>query len=54
MHVQKNTVLLTDLFENFENISLKIYELDHAHFLTTPALPWQAPFGKTNVKLDCF
>ena len=28
MYVQSNTLLLADVFENFWNIYLKIYELD--------------------------
>ena len=29
-----------------------IYELDPAHFLTTPDLVWQSTLKKTKVKLD--
>ena len=30
LHVQSNTLLLVDLFENFRNMCLKIYKLDLA------------------------
>ena len=33
LNVQKDTLLLDDLFENFRNICLEIYELNLAHFL---------------------
>ena len=36
--VQSNTLLLADVFENFINMCLKIYELDPAKFLTAPGL----------------
>ena len=36
-YVQGET-LLADVFENFQNMCLKIYEFDPAHFLSTPRL----------------
>ena len=38
LYVQSDTLLLVDSFKNFRNISLKIYELDPARFLTAPGL----------------
>ena len=32
LYVQSDTLLLADVFENFRNICLKIYELDPANF----------------------
>ena len=32
LYVQSNTLLLADVFENFTNMCIKAYELDHAHF----------------------
>ena len=40
LYIQSNTLLLTDVFGNFSNVSLEIYDLDPAHFLSTPRLPW--------------
>ena len=34
LYIQGNTLLLADVFENFKNICLKIYELDPAKFLS--------------------
>ena len=33
LHVQSDTLWLADVFENFENKCIEIYELDTAHFL---------------------
>ena len=52
LYVQSNTFLLADVFENFRNRCLKVYELDPAHFLSLPGLAWQACLKKTNVKLE--
>ena len=52
MYVQSNTSLLADVFENFKNMCLKIYEFDPTHFLSAPGLAWQAALKKTKVKLD--
>ena len=44
--------MLEDVFENFRNMYLEIYELDPAKFLSAPGLAWQASLKKTKVKLD--
>ena len=31
-YVQNDTLLLVDVFENFRNTCIKVYELDPAHF----------------------
>ena len=52
MYVQSDTLLLADVFENFKNKCIEIYELDTAHFLSAPGLEWQASFKKTGVELE--
>ena len=47
LHVQSDTLLLADIFENFRNMCIKVYELDPAHFLSGPGLAWQASLKKT-------
>ena len=32
LFVQSDTLLLADIFENFRNMCIKVYELDPAHF----------------------
>ena len=39
---QSDTLIATNVFENFKNICLAIYELDPAKFLSVPRLVWQA------------
>ena len=52
LYVQSDTLLLADVFENFRNMCIKVYELDRVHFLSLPGLAWQACLKKTNVKLE--
>ena len=52
IYVESDTLLLADVFENFKNACLKVYELDPAHFLSLPGLAWQACLKKTNIKLE--
>ena len=52
LYLQSDTLLLADVFENFRNTCLKVYELGPAHFLSLPGLAWQACLKKTNIKLE--
>ena len=52
LYVQSDTLLLPDVFENFRNKCIEIYQLDPAHFLSAPRLTWQACLKKTGVKLE--
>ena len=52
LYVQSDTLLLADVFENFRNMCIKVYELVPAHFLPAPGLAWQACLKKTEVKLE--
>ena len=52
LYVQSDTLLLADVFENFINNCVKVYELDPAHFLSAPRLVWQACLKKAKVKLE--
>ena len=38
LYVQSHTLLLADVFENFRNMCLEIYELDAGTFLSAPGL----------------
>ena len=38
LYVQVDTLLLSDIFENFRDICLEIYELDPAYFVHAPGL----------------
>ena len=52
LYVQSDTLLLSDVFENFRNKCLEIYELDPIYFVSAPGLAWQACLKKTEVKLE--
>ena len=52
LYVQSDTLLLADVFENFRNMCIKVYELHPAHFLSAPGLAWQAFLKKTEVELE--
>ena len=52
LYVQSDTILLADVFENFRNVCLEIFELDPAKFLSAPGLAWQEALKKTKAKLD--
>ena len=46
LYVQSDTLLLADVFENFRNKCLEIYELDPIYFVYAPRLAWQACLKK--------
>ena len=50
--MQSDTLLLADVFENFRNMCINVYDPDPAHFLSLPGLEWQACLKKANVELE--
>ena len=52
LYIQTDTLLLADVFVNFQNVCLVIYAFDPAHFVSQPGLAWQAVLKKAKVKLD--
>ena len=52
LHVQNDILFLADVLGNFQNMCLKICELDAAKYLLAPGLTWQAALKKTKLKLD--
>ena len=52
LYVQSDTLLLADMFENFRDMCINVYELYPAHFLSLPGLAWQACLKKTNIELE--
>ena len=51
LYVQRDTLLLPDIFKNVRNMCLSIYEIDPVFFVSAPGLAWQACLKKTKVKL---
>ena len=52
LYDQCDILLSADVFENFRNMCLKIYELDPPKKFLGPGLAWQTVFQKAKVKLD--
>ena len=52
LYVQSNTLLLTNVFENFRNKCIEIHELHPAHFLSAPGLVWQTCLKNTGIILE--
>ena len=49
-YVQSDTLLLSDVSENFRNKCIEIHELDPALFLSALGLAWQACLKKIEVE----
>ena len=43
-----DTLFLADVFENFRDKCIEIYELDSTYFVSTPGLAWEACLKKTS------
>ncbi|KAK5647058.1 hypothetical protein RI129_005522 [Pyrocoelia pectoralis] len=52
VYLKSDVLLLSDVFENFRKLCMKIYGLDPAHYLTAPGLTWDAMLKYTKVKLE--
>ncbi|XP_043472025.1 uncharacterized protein LOC122504821 [Leptopilina heterotoma] len=54
LYMKTDILLLADIFENFRNQCLLAYNLDPAHYYTTPGLTWDAMLNYTNIRLELF
>ena len=52
--VQSNTLLLTDVFENFQNMFLEICDLDPTYFFSAPGLAFASSLKKDYSKIRSF
>ena len=52
LYLKTDVILLTDVFENFRNMCLTYYQLDPAHYYSSPGLAWEAMLKMTGVKLQ--
>ena len=52
LYNETDVLLLTDVFENFRNLCLKIYGLDPVYYYTAPGLAWDACLKMTNINLE--
>ena len=46
LYVQSDKLLLVDVFENFRDVCIKVYDLDPDYFLSASGLAWQACLKK--------
>jgi len=53
-YLKTDVLLLADTFEHFRSVCMQNYDLDPAHFYTTPGLSFQACLKMTGAKLDLF
>ena len=51
-YLEKDVLLLADVFEKFIGTSLKYYGLDPCHYFSSPGLSWDAMLKMTGVKLE--
>lgn len=52
LYLKIDVLLLADVFENFRNSCLKMYELDPAHYCTLPGFAWDCMLKRTRVSLE--
>ena len=52
LYLKIDVLLLAEIFENFRNVCLKNYELDPAHYYTSPGLSWDALLKFSGQKLE--
>ena len=52
VYLTTDVLLLADVFESFRETCIKNYQLDPAHFYTSPGLAWIACLKKTGIELE--
>ena len=52
IYLKTDVLLPADVFETFRKVCEKHYELDPAHYFTTPGLAWDAMLKLTEVELE--
>ena len=52
LYVRSDVAQLSDVFENFRSLCLKIYELEPSYFVSTPGFAFEATLKSTKVKLE--
>ena len=54
LYLLTDVLLLSDVFENFRNISINDYGLDPIHYYTLPGFAWDCMLSKTKIKFELF
>lgn len=52
LYLKIDVLLLSDVFENFRDLCIKTYELDPAHYVTSPGLAWDALLKTSQTELQ--
>ena len=52
LYLKTNVILLTNISEAFRETCLEHYNLNPAHFFTSPGLVWKACLKKTGIGLE--
>ena len=52
LYLRTDVVLLANVYEAFRDTCLRHYELDPAHFYTSPGLAWRACLKHTGIRLE--
>ncbi|CAG9840781.1 unnamed protein product [Diabrotica balteata] len=52
LYLISDVLLLADVFENFRKVCHKEYNLDPCHYITAPALSWDAMLRYTKIELE--
>ena len=52
LYLRTNVALLANMFEAFRDTCLRHYQLDPAHFYTSPGLAWKACLKRTGIRLE--
>jgi len=54
LYMKLDVLLLTDVFENFRDVSMKNYELDPCWYFAAPGMVWYACLKESKIKLELF
>lgn len=52
LYLKTDVLLLADIFENFRDSCIKLYELDPAHYYTLPGYSWDCMLKYTKVNIE--
>ena len=52
LYLKTDVLLLADCFENFRETCIQNYDLDPAHYYTTPGLSWESALKMIKVQLE--